>query len=134
MKKLEKLIAETIKKFDARVEDMGVYINGAYLFSLSEDPLPFCCGVYEIGDFSVNLCKIPKKDVLLLVAGSLLKVIDNHTLGKQRMNMIVNLVDSPSCNLVKEAIETYLADRFVVMPPFENRNSGNKITTYIQYK
>lgn len=101
-------------------------------FYIEMEGTPFCCGLRELGNFSYDTSRfIPDNEVVKAVAALLEEVlVENTGSGKRGRLLFFTLINTPTCNIVKEALKLK-PDLFTCVKSFENLNSSRMNDFYV---
>ncbi len=115
----------------------GTFIFGArkgssnFEFTVSSDQDPFCCGMDALGGFGIqrNSNTITNKDKVEAIRRGMEKVINSVKKGNREITLQFTLIDSPSCNLMAQAVAD--GKLFTKVKTFTNSNSGRVNDLYV---
>lgn len=99
-------------------------------FSMTCDATPYCCGLSELGSFTLVECdEVPREELVKAVRKGFHDFMARKTEGKQCETVLFTLVDSDDCDFVREVLEG--TTLFTLVKTFRNKNSRNVNDLYV---
>lgn len=114
-------------------EDMSVVVSESgsnrgqsFEFTASIGETPFCCGLREIGNFTIQRSgAVPQERKIEAVKEFFAAIVEAYTHGSTCKTIMFTLVENEACHLIAEALEG--TNLFTAVKTFHNTN--NRVNT-----
>lgn len=122
---MKEIIKKPKNNLDILVNLQCIVIEDNYFqtfFRANIDQLPYCCGVFEIGEFNYGGSYAWRNS-------SVIDTVFRRLLRENKYVFIANLINNYECNVVKASFKR--TGLFKMVKRFKNPNSGNFIEVWV---
>lgn len=99
------------------------YTTSFHCISMEREQLPYCCGVSEIGNFSMNKCNDFNSDHIDAISELFTEIAKRHN------SLIINTNGYGTCVFLEKVLEKN--NNWLLVKTFINPSSGNTIKMWI---
>ncbi len=107
---------------DDLYDGVSIELN-RFKFSFSVSESPWCCGSYEIGNFSSYSADNHKKEC------EALEIVFKKILAGTQFNLFIHTIDTHHCKIVEEVVQRN--DMFTHIKTFVNPNTNKTIKMWV---